>query len=161
MEGAEARLQQYREQNDALSLEDRQNIVVQKLSDLNAAVTRAKTERLQKEAMYRQLLEVQSDQAALDTFPAILANVFIQQQKTELATLQRRQAQLAEKYGDKHPAMIEAQTAIQSAQMKLETEIAKVVQDCPTGALGFTRLDGGPETYAARNRCMLVGSGFR
>jgi capsular exopolysaccharide synthesis family protein len=132
VEGAEARLQQYREQNDALSLEDRQNIVVQKLSDLNAAVTRAKTERLQKEAMYRQLLEVQGDRAALDTFPAILANAFIQQQKTELATLQRRQAQLAEKYGDKHPAMIEAQSAIQSAQMKLEAEIAKVVQSVKT-----------------------------
>jgi capsular exopolysaccharide synthesis family protein len=132
VEGAEARLQQYREQNDALSLEDRQNIVGQKLSDLNAAVTRAKTERLQKEAMYRQLLEVQGDRAALDTFPAILANAFIQQQKTELATLQRRQAQLAEKYGDKHPAMIEAQSAIQSAQMKLEAEIAKVVQSVKT-----------------------------
>lgn len=24
-------------------------------------------------------------------------------------------------------------------------EIARVVQDCPTGALGFTRLDGGPQ----------------
>lgn len=24
-------------------------------------------------------------------------------------------------------------------------EIGKVVQDCPTGALGFTRLDGGPQ----------------
>jgi polysaccharide biosynthesis transport protein len=132
VEGAEARLQQYREQNDALSLEDRQNIVVQKLSDLNAAVTRAKTERLQKEAMYRQLLEVQGDRAALDMFPAILANAFIQQQKAELASLQRRQAQLAEKYGDRHPAMIEAQSAIQSAQVKLEAEIAKVVQAVKT-----------------------------
>ena len=56
VEGAETRLQQYREQNDALSLEDRQNIVVQKLADLNAAVTKAKTERLQKEAMYRELV---------------------------------------------------------------------------------------------------------
>ena len=48
-------LQQYREQNDAISLEDRENIVVQKLADLNAAVTQAKTERMQKEAMYQQL----------------------------------------------------------------------------------------------------------
>ena len=48
VEAAEAKLQQYREQNDAISLADRENITVQKLADLNAAVTRAKTERIQK-----------------------------------------------------------------------------------------------------------------
>ena len=46
----------------------------------------------------------------IDTFPAILANYFIQQQKTELASLQRKQAQLAEKFGEKHPEMIEVQS---------------------------------------------------
>jgi succinoglycan biosynthesis transport protein ExoP len=132
VEGAEARLQQYREQNDALSLEDRQNIVVQKLADLNAAVTKAKTERLQKEAMYRQLVAVQDSPADLDTFPAILSNQFIQHQKGELASLQRRQAQLAEKFGEKHPEMIEVQSAIESSQLKLRGEIAKVVQSVRT-----------------------------
>ena len=72
VEGAEAKLQRYREQNDAISLVDRENIVVQKLADLNAAVTRAKTERIQKEAMYNQLRVSQNDPASLDTFPAIL-----------------------------------------------------------------------------------------
>ena len=50
VEASEQALQQYREQTDSVSLEDKQNIVVQKLADLNAAVTRAKTERIQKEA---------------------------------------------------------------------------------------------------------------
>ena len=85
--------------NDAVSLEERQNIVVQKLADLNAAVTRAKTERIQKEAAYNQIRALQNDRAALDTFPAILSNTFIQQQKSELADLQRQQAQLSEKLG--------------------------------------------------------------
>lgn len=128
VESAEVRLQQYREQNDALSLEDRQNIVVQKLADLNAAVTRAKTERLQKEAMYRQLVEAEGDPARLDTFPAILANEFIQQQKAELSALQRKQVQLSEKYGERHPEMIEVQSSLQNAQLKLQGEVAKVVQ---------------------------------
>jgi capsular exopolysaccharide synthesis family protein len=128
VESAEVRLQQYREQNDALSLEDRQNIVVQKLADLNAAVTRAKTERLQKEAMYQQLVDAERDPARIDTFPAILANEFIQQQKSELATLQRKQVQLSEKYGERHPEMIEVQSAVQNAQIKLQGEVAKIVQ---------------------------------
>jgi polysaccharide biosynthesis transport protein len=128
VEAAEAKLQAYREQNDAISLTDRENITVQKLSDLNAALTRAKTERIQKQSAYQQLEQLQADPAKLDTFPAILANTFIQQQKGELAELQRQQAQLSEKYGDKHPEIIKLKSAIQVAQAKLSGEIGKVVQ---------------------------------
>ena len=132
VETAEAKLQAYRERNDAISLEDRQNIVVQKLTDLNAAVTRAKTERIQKEAMYKQLRAIESNPAALDTFPAILANSFIQQQKGELAQLQQQYAQLSEKFGEKHPEIVKTRSAIQNAQMKLQVEISKVVQSVRT-----------------------------
>jgi capsular exopolysaccharide synthesis family protein len=128
VEASELALQRYREQNEAISLEDRENIVVQKLADLNAAVTRAKTERLEKEAMYRQLQAAEHDAALLDTFPAILGNAFIQQQKSELAGLQRQHVQLGERLGDRHPEMVKIRSAIQSAQAELLAEIGKVVQ---------------------------------
>jgi polysaccharide biosynthesis transport protein len=128
VESSEQALQRYREQTDAaVSLEDRQNIVVQKLADLNAAVTRAKTDRLQKEAANNQVRAL-SERNALDTFPAILSNGFIQQQKAEIADLQRQQAQLSEKLGPRHPDMLKLSNAIQSAETKLQSEIAKVVQ---------------------------------
>lgn len=132
VETAETALQRYREQNDALSVEDRENIVVQKLADLNTAVTKAKTDRLLRESMYRQLAAIERNATALDTFPAILANQFIQQQKAELANLQRQQVQLAEKLGERHPDMMRIQSAIQSSQMKLDGEIAKVVHSVRT-----------------------------
>jgi capsular exopolysaccharide synthesis family protein len=128
VEEAETKLQQYREQNDAISLEDRENIVVQKLTDLNAAVTQAKTERFQKEALYNQLQALRGNAAALDTFPAILSNAFLQQQKAELAKLQSQHAQLAEKLGDRHPEMLKVKSAIDLAQAKVDGEIAKIVQ---------------------------------
>jgi capsular exopolysaccharide synthesis family protein len=128
VEAAETKLQAYRENHDAISLADRENIVVQKLTDLNAAVTRAKTERIQKEAMYMQLRAIENNPAALDTFPAILSNSFIQQQKSELAQLQQQSAQLAEKFGEKHPEILKNRMAMQSTQLKLQTEIAKIVQ---------------------------------
>jgi capsular exopolysaccharide synthesis family protein len=128
VEASEQALQRYREQTDSVALEDKQNIVVQKLADLNAAVTRAKTERLQKEAAYQQIQTIQNDRSALDTFPAILANTFIQQLKGQLAELQRQQASLGEKYGEKHPEMIKVRSAIDQTQAKLDGEIGKVVQ---------------------------------
>jgi capsular exopolysaccharide synthesis family protein len=128
VERAEAKLQQYREQNDSISLAARENITVQKLSDLNGAVTRAKTERIQKEAVYHQLLSSEADPAKHDTFPAILMNSFIQQQKGVLVDLQRQYAEMSEKLGDKHPDIIKLKSAIQISQTKLTSEIAKVVQ---------------------------------
>ena len=128
VETAEAALQRYREQHDAISLHDHENIVVQKLADLNGAVTQAKTERFQKQALYRQLESLDRKNGGLDTFPAILSNTYIQQQKAELAQLQSQHRQLSDKLGDKHPEIIKIKTAIQLAEAKLEGEIAKVAQ---------------------------------
>ena len=127
VEAAEARLQGYREENETVALVDRDNITVQKLADLNAAVTRAKTERLIKEAMHRQIQASASDRARLDTAPQILTNPFIQQQKGELASLQQQAEQASGKLGEKHPDMIRLASAIRLAQSKLDTEIQKIV----------------------------------
>ena len=128
VEESETALQRYREKGDAVALEDRQNIVVQRLSDLNQAVTKARTERIEKEAIYRQLEAIQTNKVALDTFPAILSNTFIQQLKSQLSDLQRQQAQMSERLGEKHPEMIKVVSAIQSTDAKLQAEIYKVVQ---------------------------------
>jgi succinoglycan biosynthesis transport protein ExoP len=91
-------------------------------------VTRAKTERIQKEAIYSQVRAIQNDRTALDNVGAVLSNTFIQQQKTDIAELQKQQVQLAEKLGERHPDMLKLGSAIQSAQVKLQTEVSKVVQ---------------------------------
>ena len=128
VEASETALLRYREQTAAVSLEDKQNIVVQKLTELNAAVTRAKTDRLQKEAAYNQIVAIQGDRAALDASPAIMSNGFIQQLKGQLAELQRQRASLGEKYGDKHVEMVRIRSAIEQTEAKLQGEIANVVQ---------------------------------
>jgi len=132
VETAEKRLQRYREDNDAVAVEDNGNIVVQKLAELNSALTRAKTERMQKEAVERQLLGIENNEAALDGFPAVLENAFIQHQKAELADLQRQRAQLADKLGDLHPDMLKINAAVANAQAKVQAEITNVVSSLHT-----------------------------
>ena len=127
VEATEAALQRYREENDAVAVEDRQNVVVQRLADLNGAVTVARTERIGKEARYRQLTVIQDSLADLDTFPDILANTFIQQQKAHLAELERQAAQLSENLGERHPEMLQVRSGIQTANARLQGEIGKVV----------------------------------
>src|SRR5580765_1976933 len=123
VEESEAALQKYKEEHDAVAVEDRQNIVVQRLGDLNSAVTKAKTGRIEKEAQYNQLKSIQGT-TAVESFPAVVANDYIQKLKSELGDLQRQQAQLSEKYGDRHPEMIKIRSAVQSTQAKLDLEVS-------------------------------------
>ena len=127
LEKSEHALQQYREKTGAMALEDRQNIVIQRLADLNAAVTRARTDRIEKESTYNQIRSIQNDRAALDTFPAILNNSFIQQLKVQQSDLQRQRAQLAEKLGARHPEMLNVQSAIETIEARIGAEIQKIV----------------------------------
>jgi capsular exopolysaccharide synthesis family protein len=50
LQNAEQAVQKYREDHNAVSLEDKQNIIVEKLKDLNLKVTEARSERLKLEA---------------------------------------------------------------------------------------------------------------
>ena len=105
---------------------------MQKLTQLNAEVTRAKTERLQQEAMYIKLQQRQADHSSLETFAPILTNPYIQQQKTVLSELLRQQTKLAETYGDKNDQMIAIKSLVEGAQTKLDSEMQKVVQSLTT-----------------------------
>lgn len=127
VEGSEQALQAYRERTDSVSVQERQSIVVQKLEDLNTAVTRANTVRIQKEAAYNQARSAQENPALIDSLPLILSNTFVQQQKTELAQLQRQRAQLSEKLGPNHPDMVKIGVAIQNAEAKIQAEITQIL----------------------------------
>jgi succinoglycan biosynthesis transport protein ExoP len=128
VKSTEGALQTYREQANAVGLEDGQNILSQKLAQVNSAYTSARTERLGKEALYRQLVAMEQSGAPLDTFPTIVGNTFIQGIKADLASLQRERLQLSERLGDLHPDMIKVDTAIDTAQQRLNAEMAKVVE---------------------------------
>jgi polysaccharide biosynthesis transport protein len=128
VEASERALQAFREQNGTVTVaEGASSIAVQRLTDLNSALIKARTERLNKEALYNQLKSMQAA-GTIETFPAVLANDYIQGLKTNLAQVQREQAQLSDRYGEVHPEMIKARSAVQIANAKLTTEIGKVVE---------------------------------
>lgn len=125
---AEDALQRYRERTGDVTVESGSNIVVQKLADLNAALTKAKTDRLEREAVYRQVSGAANQPEALASIPAVLANAFVQQQRAELVTLLREEAQLADRLGDRHPEMIKVRVAIKTTEEKLRAAVQDVVQ---------------------------------
>jgi polysaccharide biosynthesis transport protein len=126
VESSERAMAQYREDQDALSLEDRQNIVIARLNQLNEAATRARTNRAQKESLYRRL-ESLGRSASPDTIPGILQNSYIQTLKAQVGELERRRALLSERYGEKHPEILTVNASIEDANRQLRLELAKAV----------------------------------
>ena len=137
VEESEAALQQYRSENGADALANRngaeqQNIVVQKLAELQAAETLARTETIQKEAQYRQISAALANQESLDTVPAIASNANLQALRAELATLRRQLAQSSKELGERHPEIIKLQGAIQNGERNLQSELfnaARAIQN--------------------------------
>jgi capsular exopolysaccharide synthesis family protein len=122
----ERALAQYREDHNALSLEDRQNIVVARLNQLNDAVTQAKTNRVRKETLFGQIKGLGLS-VSPDTVPAILQNAYIQSIKTRVGELQRERAGLLERYGEKYPAVMDVNANIHDAQRQLAMELTKAI----------------------------------
>jgi len=121
---SERQLAEYRENQNALSLEDRQNIVIARLNQMNDAVTRAKTQRVQREALYRQISAAKDREALI----SIVQNPFIQNLKTRLSELQRERGRLLDRYGEKHPQVQNAETQIADAERQINAEVDKTVQ---------------------------------
>ena len=126
VEDSERAMATYRERQNALSLQDSQNIVVARLNSLNDAATRARTTLAQKESLYDQVKGLSPGEAA-DTIPAIQQNSFIQSLKAHVADLERERANLSERYGERHPEIIKVNASIRDSRRQLEAEITKAV----------------------------------
>src|SRR3954467_4415442 len=127
VQDSERALAEYREKENALSLDDKQNIIVSRLNQLNDAVTRARTERVQKESLYNQIKAI-SPGPTPDAIPAIATNAAVASAKAKLIELQRDKTRLLERYAEKHPQVINVNAALQDAQRQVDFEIARAVQ---------------------------------
>jgi capsular exopolysaccharide synthesis family protein len=127
VEESEKALAEYREKENALSLDDKQNIVLSRLNALNDAATRARTTRVQKESLYNQVKAIASGTAP-DAIPIIAQNPNVQAAKSKLSDLQREKVRLLERYADKHPQVINVNASLQDAQRQADLAIASAVQ---------------------------------
>ena len=127
VEESERALAEYREKENALSLDDKQNIVLSRLNQLNDTATRARSTRVQKEALYNQVKAIASGTNP-DAIPAIATNGAVASARSRLSDLQRQRVQLLERYQDKHPLVIKVNAELADAQRQLDISIAGAVQ---------------------------------
>jgi capsular exopolysaccharide synthesis family protein len=127
VEESERRLQEYKEQNNATSVDEKQNIVVQKLNALNDQVVQARIERMNLEVQVNAIAERQARGESLESFPAVLASPVVQKLRADIVARESERARLGTQYGPAYPAMRDLASQIAAANRDLALEIEKVV----------------------------------
>jgi succinoglycan biosynthesis transport protein ExoP len=124
VEQSERDLAAYRDRENAMSLDDKNNIVLSRLNALNDAVLRARTLRIEKEAIAKQIKSA----AAPSTSPVIAQNSQINLLKQQLTDLQREKARLMERYLEKHPEVGKVNAQLADTERQIDAETSRALQ---------------------------------
>jgi capsular exopolysaccharide synthesis family protein len=125
VQAAEAALQDFKQKEGLVSIEERRTLLEQRLKDLGSALTAAKTRRLQKEALYGQMQTVSNP----EELPGVIASPLVQALRAELASLERQGAQLAAKgYLDQHPEAVRLSRQLEGTRQKIAVEAQRIVR---------------------------------
>ena len=108
----EQKLQTYRETQGTTSLDQNENIVSAKLKELNSRVTQAKGDRMRIEGDFEKIERFKDDPAQLLTIPSIANHPTVVEIRNQITTLNATIANLAQRYKDKHPRMIQARSQL-------------------------------------------------
>jgi capsular exopolysaccharide synthesis family protein len=123
---SENALQTYKEQTGSVSLEERQNIVVDKLKELSLRVTMAKNVRIDREAEYDQVQRLGQDPAALMVLSAVAANPTVMEVHSNVGRAESELALVKLRYKEKHPRYAQAVSQLEEWQNTLTKAILNV-----------------------------------
>ena len=113
-------LQAYRARNNLISLDERKDIVTEKLKALNMQVTQTTSRLSDAEIRLRQVQERRAAGGDLTELTFIANQPLIAQLIQQLSAQKISMAQLRERYRDRHPRMIEAVNSATQTQRELE-----------------------------------------
>ncbi|WP_162306117.1 polysaccharide biosynthesis tyrosine autokinase [Oleisolibacter albus] len=124
---AENAVQQYREANNLIQSRGA-TISAQQLSEINSQLVLARAERSQAEARLRAAQRVASGGDTIDSAVEVLASPLIQRLREQESQVRRREAELSNRYGARHPTMINVRAELQDLRQKIAEEVRRIIQ---------------------------------
>ena len=127
LEISEHTLQTFREEHNALSLEDSQNIVVDSLKDLNTRLGQARADRMKLESDLNQYKMIgNSDPKLLLAIPSIATSPLVLDAQRSVNDQGGEIADLSRRYRADHPKYIQAQSRLAQLQSDYDKTIISV-----------------------------------
>lgn len=128
LQDSENALQTYKEKSQSVSLEERQNIVVQKLKELSVTVTEAESARIKLESDYAQVQRLGTNVQELLIVPAVANDKVIAALLADLSKLEADFGNMKQRYKAKHPEYIQAVAQLAERKQQLQEAVLKVPQ---------------------------------
>jgi uncharacterized protein involved in exopolysaccharide biosynthesis len=125
LETSERQLEAYREQNNAVSLEEKQDIVVDTLKDLNVKLGDARSLRMKLESDMAEYRQASSDPQQVRLISSVASDPAVLDAQNRVADQQQVIAGLAQTYRPEHPKYIAAQAQLAQLEGALNTTILK------------------------------------
>jgi len=122
VERADEALQAFGSKHDIISLEEKENVTVQRLTELNEVLTRTESDRMAKEALYKQTRDRNSD-----VLPSILENKLIMDLRQAYIQLEAQYMKFSETFKPEYPEMIRLKSQMQAIQKRTDIEINKII----------------------------------
>ena len=131
VETSQEKLVRYQREHEILGTDEKQNIITEKLDELNKEMTLAESDRMQKEAVYRQTQSndpvaiaaaIISDGPVNGSGSGLLDKLHDQQ-----ATLRIQVAELSTQFGPSYPKVQQLNNQIKEIDHELELETSKAV----------------------------------
>jgi polysaccharide biosynthesis transport protein len=112
----------YERQNQIWTLDDKQNITTQRLSDINKELTEAQSERMRREALYEF-----ARSGNLDAVPQVQSNAILADLMKKRGELTSQHSDALDQYGPNFPKVQRLQTQIKDLNATIEKEKQNIV----------------------------------
>jgi capsular exopolysaccharide synthesis family protein len=113
-------LQAYKERNNMVSLDQRKDIVTEKLKDLNTLLTQSSARMKEAEVRWQMVQETKTNGGSLADLTFIASIPLIQTLSQQVAAQKISVAQLQQQYRSKHPKMLEAKQSLAQTETELQ-----------------------------------------
>ena len=123
VEQSEAALNSYRRDKGIISVDDKANVVVDRLLDLNKTLTAAEGERIALEAQVRTIRG-----RNVDELPAVLNSAVISSLKSELGKLEAEFAALSKEFKPGYPPLDNLNARIEETRRRMRSEVQNQVK---------------------------------
>lgn len=126
---AENAVEQYKIDNDLGDASNGTTLASEQLSELNGQIVLARSNLAEQQAKYRQVNSLYSSGGNVDSVAAVINSPLISTLRGQQAELLRKEAELATKYGDRHPQMIALRDEMKNLDAKIEVEVKRIIKN--------------------------------
>ncbi|MBI5633660.1 MAG: polysaccharide biosynthesis tyrosine autokinase [Nitrospirae bacterium] len=123
----EKELQEYMRDKDIATLENKVTMVPERMSEIAIKLAQSETKRKELETLYSAVKAYAVNPEGADEIPAIAADPVMQSLRSQILKAEQTVAELSQKYGQRHPAMVTAAGDLNVLRDRKREQVKRVV----------------------------------